>query len=214
MFRVPYPRFSERPALNQWRLWWAAPRGCSVCWITGRLRRPLSVPAVEILTRSFYALRDSRTPVYVSISALETRLRRARQQLRQILNGDLRAQLMDLLLMRGIFRRPLFNRASGEQAGKTGQRDLAPARELVGVDAVLGGELAHGLLLSEQRLHRLGFELGAMALTPACASTLPIRRRLSNFQGTSYMGSLVGCITCQNSPVLCRAKHAPTSSQA
>ena len=54
---------------------------------------------------------------------------------------------MHLLGVGGILRGLLFSRPAREQAGKTGQRDLAPAIELIRMNAVLGDELAYGLLL-------------------------------------------------------------------
>jgi hypothetical protein len=57
---------------------------------------------------------------------------------------------MRLLGAGSILRSLLFSRPARKQTGKTGQRDLAPAIELIGMDAILSSELAHGLLLLPQ----------------------------------------------------------------
>jgi hypothetical protein len=59
--------------------------------------------------------------------------------------ANLRVELVHLLGVGSILRGSLFTRPAREQAGKAGQRDLAPAIELIGMDAVLSGELADGL---------------------------------------------------------------------
>jgi hypothetical protein len=52
----------------------------------------------------------------------------------------------------------------GEEAREAGEGDLAPAIELVGMQAVLGGELVGRLLFFEQVAHDLRFEGGAVRL--------------------------------------------------
>src|SRR5262245_28177624 len=62
VFRVTYPRFSERPLPDRWCPWFAEPRRCCVCWVTGRLRRPLCLPVILKAPLSFDIEIDTGTP--------------------------------------------------------------------------------------------------------------------------------------------------------
>ncbi len=74
--------------------------------------------------------------------------------------ADLGVEFLELLGMRGLFGRLLLRGLPGEEARETGKGDIAPAVQLIGMDLVLGGELANRLFFFQQLSDDLGLEGG------------------------------------------------------
>jgi len=79
--------------------------------------------------------------------------------------GELRGQLADfgveflqLLGMRGVFGGLLLSGLARKEARESGQGDIAPPVQLIGMDVVLRGKLADRLFFFQQLADDLGLE--------------------------------------------------------
>ncbi len=91
--------------------------------------------------------------------------------------------MLDLLSVRRLEFGELPGGLMGKESRQAGEGILAPAVKLIGMDAMLGGELADGLFFLEHGQHQLGLEFGGMLSSHGVILHLPSRHFVVRFLG-------------------------------